>query len=183
MVITKDLKLPSCQELKVKEVNLSSAHLMAAAPYLGKYCEAVNNEFMLCRKENGDNPIPCVKTGKLVTSCTLEFFKKVKKCCRHEHDQYANCIDKSSGNYQPWHCRKTHAVYEQCIHKHVGVKNPGFGYFTRGRIHTTGMEAPSKPQRPCTPTDEDTPSLPDDDECKTKRTAARFGSRNYWMTE
>ncbi|KAI5631148.1 NADH dehydrogenase [Phthorimaea operculella] len=179
MVITKDLKLPSCEELKVKEVNLSSAHLMAAAPYLGKYCEAVNNEFMLCRKENGDNPIPCVPCGKLVTKCTLEFFRKVKNSCRHEHDQYANCIDKSSGNYQPWHCRKTQAVYEECIDTQLGIKNPGFGYFTRGRIHTTNAPEPSTVRRACKPKDPETPSLPDDKE----RLPARFGSRNYWQTE
>lgn len=53
---------------------------------------------MLCRLEEGD-PRKCLKEGKAVTACTMEFFRKVKQSCLQEFNQYANCIDKSSGDY------------------------------------------------------------------------------------
>lgn len=50
---------------------------------------------MLCRKELGD-PRFCLKEGKAVTSCALNFFRQVKKSCADEFMQYAECVDKSS---------------------------------------------------------------------------------------
>ncbi|XP_049877831.1 NADH dehydrogenase [ubiquinone] 1 alpha subcomplex subunit 8-like [Pectinophora gossypiella] len=180
MVITKETELPEFEQLKVEhEVDLSTATLMAAAPYLGKYCESINNEFMLCRYENQD-PRPCVELGKIVTKCTIEFFKRVKKNCLHEHNQYTNCIDKSSGNYKPWFCRKTHAVYEECMREKLCIDYPGFGYFTRGRIHTSKCTDPPEELCPCVPSmDDETRHLPD---CKP-RLPPRFSSRLYWITE
>lgn len=50
---------------------------------------------MLCRHEL-DDPRACIKEGKAVTGCALEFFRKVKRSCAEEFMQYAHCIDKSS---------------------------------------------------------------------------------------
>lgn len=50
MVVTKDTFLPTEEELTVPEINLSGPALRAGAFHLGKYCEAQNNEFMLCRQ-------------------------------------------------------------------------------------------------------------------------------------
>ena len=47
----------------------------------GKHCEAQNNEFMLCRAENEDDPRKCVKDGKEVTSCAMNFLRMVSKKC------------------------------------------------------------------------------------------------------
>lgn len=55
-------------------------------------------EFMLCRMEEKD-PRKCLAEGKAVTACTMDFFRKVKGSCLNEFNQYANCIDKSSGDY------------------------------------------------------------------------------------
>lgn len=54
---------------------------------------------MLCRQEL-DDPRACIKEGKAVTSCAIEFFRKVKASCAEEFMQYANCLDKSSGTQQ-----------------------------------------------------------------------------------
>lgn len=54
---------------------------------------------MLCRDELND-PRKCLEEGKAVTNCALEFFRKVKKTCHDEFTQYANCLDKSSGDLQ-----------------------------------------------------------------------------------
>ena len=50
---------------------------------------------MLCSKEERD-PRKCISEGKEVTACALEFFRKVKKSCLEEFNQYASCLDKSS---------------------------------------------------------------------------------------
>lgn len=52
---------------------------------------------MLCRSELSD-PRKCLEEGRAVTSCALEFFRKVKKTCADEFTQYATCLDKSSGD-------------------------------------------------------------------------------------
>ena len=43
MVVTRDITLPSDEELTVQEVNVSTPGLRAAAFHMGKYCESVNN--------------------------------------------------------------------------------------------------------------------------------------------
>ncbi|XP_052744024.1 NADH dehydrogenase [ubiquinone] 1 alpha subcomplex subunit 8-like [Bicyclus anynana] len=179
MVITNGVKLPEFSELTVDECELSTATLMSAAPYVGKHCEAVNNEFMLCRYENKD-PRPCVEIGKKVTACTMQLFKHIKDNCKLEFNQYANCIDKSSGNYTFHNCRKTQAVFDACMDEKLCMNRPAFGYFCRARIHHSPTSPPPPEPCPCAPKVPDpTPSLPD---CKP-RPPARFGNRLYWATE
>ena len=50
---------------------------------------------MLCRKEEKD-PRKCIEDGKAVTTCSLNFFRQLKKTCFDEFKQYANCLEKSS---------------------------------------------------------------------------------------
>ena len=80
MVFTNDFKFPSEEELTTQECPLGTPYIRAGAHHLGRYCEAQNNEFMLCRHETKD-PIKCLPEGKVVTSCTNEFFKKVLATC------------------------------------------------------------------------------------------------------
>ena len=61
MVLTKDIWLPTDQELTVEEVPLGTPSLRAGAMHLGKYCEVQNNEFMLCRGETRDPRYFCFK--------------------------------------------------------------------------------------------------------------------------
>lgn len=55
----------------------------------------LEQEFLQCRQELKD-PRKCIEEGKQVTSCTMNFFRMVKKTCAEEFAQYANCLDKSS---------------------------------------------------------------------------------------
>ncbi|XP_041985316.1 NADH dehydrogenase [ubiquinone] 1 alpha subcomplex subunit 8 [Aricia agestis] len=176
MVLTADVHLPEESELTVEEVNLSSATLRAGSFHLGKYCETVNNEFMLCRYEEKD-PRKCINEGKAVTACTLEFFRKVKKVCLAEFNQYANCLDKSSGDHGLKHCRTTQGVYDKCMLDKLNLERPGFGYFTEVRVHDSKRPKPPVEEKAVYP--DATPALPDD----VERKPARFGSRFYWMTE
>ena len=92
-MLTKDTWLPTEEELTVEEVPLGTPFLKAAAHHTGKYCETVNNEFILCRTEEAD-PRKCLKEGRAVTSCHLDFFKKMKIGCNSELTQYAACLEK-----------------------------------------------------------------------------------------
>lgn len=53
---------------------------------------------MLCRQEYKD-PRKCLSEGKAVTSCALDFFRKIKKNCAEEFQQFSNCLDKSSSDF------------------------------------------------------------------------------------
>lgn len=176
MVLTADVHLPEESELTVPEVSLSSATLYAGSFHLGKYCEYANNEYMLCRIEEND-PRKCINEGKAVTACTMEFFRKVKQTCLNEFNQYAKCIDKSSGDYSLKHCRTTQGVFDTCMLEKLNIARPGFGYFTEARIHDTKRPKPLEEPKAVYP--DATPALPEDAEKKP----ARGGSRFYWMTE
>ncbi|CAH2249513.1 NADH dehydrogenase [ubiquinone] 1 alpha subcomplex subunit 8 [Pararge aegeria] len=176
MVVSADITLPEESELTVEEVNLSTATLRAGSFHLGKYCEQANNEFMLCRLEEND-PRKCVNEGKAVTACTLEFFRKVKKSCLAEFNQYTTCIDKSSGDFGLQHCRTTQGVFDGCMLEKLHLERPGFGYFTEARVHATNRPKPPVEEKATYP--DATPGLPD----TAERKPARFGSRFYWMTE
>ncbi|XP_032521619.2 NADH dehydrogenase [ubiquinone] 1 alpha subcomplex subunit 8-like [Danaus plexippus] len=179
MVVTNDVTLPEISELTVQEVNLPTSILMAASPYIGKQCECVNNEFMLCRYESND-PRTCVDLGKKVTSCTLSLFQNIKKNCLEEFIQYANCIDKSSGDFCLSKCRNTQGIFDCCMQEKLEMERPDFGYFCRTRVHSSPTASPPAEPCPCKPKYPDkTPSLPDD----APRPPARYGGRAYWFME
>lgn len=178
MVVTEEVDLPLLVQLDTAEVNLSSAALMAAAPFIGKSCENINSEFMLCRQETNDARV-CVGLGKKVTHCTLTLLRTIKKNCLEEFKQYVTCIDKSSGDYGFSHCRNTQAIFDKCMCDKACINRPDFGYFTRGRVHKTATPYPPAPPCPCEKRKDVTPSLPD---CK-ERYPPRLGSRLFWTTE
>ncbi len=51
-------------------------------------------EYMLCRKEEKD-PRKCLREGKAVTGCAVEFFNKVKLSCADVFTSYWKCLDHS----------------------------------------------------------------------------------------
>ncbi|XP_045623799.1 NADH dehydrogenase [ubiquinone] 1 alpha subcomplex subunit 8-like [Procambarus clarkii] len=173
-MFTKDFDLPTEEELTVEEINVSTPALKAAAFHLGSVCETQNNEFMLCRKEEKD-PRKCINEGKDVTACSLAFFRKIKKTCLEEFNQYANCLDKSSQDLEYRRCRTTQAIFDKCVLDNLNVERPDFGYFCRPKIVDSKRPKP-KPEEPIV--FPDTPlDLPDD----PPRGPARYGARFYWM--
>ncbi|XP_050551458.1 NADH dehydrogenase [ubiquinone] 1 alpha subcomplex subunit 8-like [Spodoptera frugiperda] len=176
MVVTEDVTLPDFEDLETDEVKLSTGVLLTASAFIGKQCEGVNNEFVLCRQEYND-PRACLEVGKQVTACAKEVLKRIRKECCQEFNQYANCVDKSSRNYTFRHCRRTQAVFDNCMRSRLCLLRNDFGYFCRGRIHKSTSDPPEPPPCPCHPkVDDATPSLPD---CKPRK-PARFGGRLYW---
>ncbi|CAG9766533.1 unnamed protein product [Ceutorhynchus assimilis] len=171
MTITEATELPTDEELTVQEVNLSGPVLKAGAFHLGKSCEYENNEFILCRREFKD-PRKCLQEGKAVTSCTLNFFRQIKKTCADEFTQYAYCLDKSSPDQQYTPCRKTQAVFDKCVKDNLGLDRPPFDYFNRVHVH--------KSPRPALPVEgpavypDATPGLPPTAETPPAKYGSRF---------
>ncbi|XP_014254861.1 NADH dehydrogenase [ubiquinone] 1 alpha subcomplex subunit 8 [Cimex lectularius] len=173
MVVSYKVDLPTEEELTVPEVNLSSAVLRAAAFHLGKYCENVNNEFMLCRSEYPQDPRQCIQEGKEVTACSLGFFQKMKQACRQEFEIYTECIDKSSTSFDFAPCRKTQGVYDKCMLDKLNIERPHFGYFCEARIHDSSRP---KPQKEVQVLDDPIPSLPPD----YKKTESKYQGRHIY---
>lgn len=58
---------------KPTEVRAFGSQLLAASKLIGKYCDDVNDEFILCKAES-DNPVHCIKVGRKVTECALRVY-------------------------------------------------------------------------------------------------------------
>ena len=55
----------------------------------------------------------CLKEGRDVTSCSMEFFRKVKAMCATEFMTYATCLERGSPNMEFSHCRNTQVTILQ----------------------------------------------------------------------
>lgn len=173
MVISDKVILPSDEELTVQEVNISAVILRAASFHLGKYCEYFNNEFMLCREELKD-PRKCLNEGKAVTSCSLEFFRKVKQSCLREFTDYYNCVDKSSPSYELEPCRKTQKIFDKCMEDNLNLERPPYGYFCEVKVHDSARPKPMTE----IPVYSDLPdSLPKD----ADKPPAKYGGRQIFV--
>ena len=73
-------------------------------------------------------PRACLGVGKEVTSCSMEFFRKVKATCAAEFMSYVNCMEKSSGDMQFYECRRTQGIYDKCVQEKMGLERPHYGY-------------------------------------------------------
>ncbi|KAH8024050.1 hypothetical protein HPB51_020808 [Rhipicephalus microplus] len=129
-----------------------------------------DKEFMLCRSEERD-PRKCLAEGREVTKCALDFFRKAKKACRKQFDEYATCLEWSSSEMDYYYCRKTQAALDSCMLDKLGIERPHLGYFSMPRIHHTERPRPEKGYRDDYP---QTPKVEDD----FPRTPARFGTRS-----
>ncbi|XP_055337031.1 NADH dehydrogenase [ubiquinone] 1 alpha subcomplex subunit 8-like [Paramacrobiotus metropolitanus] len=144
MVLTKDVYLPSYEDLTVEEINMSSPALKAGAQHFGKYCDEPCKEFMLCRVEEKDAR-RCLREGKAVTACGLEFFRKMKKFCYEPFEKHWHCLEDSSPDMEAKYCRKSQYVLDDCVRKFIGVERPNLGYFSSVRIHdSTTRPRPQK---------------------------------------
>ncbi|XP_043474862.1 NADH dehydrogenase [ubiquinone] 1 alpha subcomplex subunit 8 [Leptopilina heterotoma] len=160
MVITDKHHLPTEEELTVEEVKLSFPTLQAGAFHLGKYCQPQNNEFMLCRAEYPNDCRQCIDYGKEVTSCTLEFFRKLKKTCLNEFTTYVRCIERSSGDYQFHPCRRTQKVLDKCVLANFNIERPNIEYYSAPKIVDT--KRPPPPKDPKLKFPDATPGLSED---------------------
>ncbi|CAI4229837.1 unnamed protein product [Auanema sp. JU1783] len=142
MALTKDIKLPTEEELSVsQEITLSTPWLKSVAPYMAKNCETQINEFMLRRKELED-PRLTLKEGKAVTECGIKFLQALKRSCAEETGKLANCVDQGSAKLYLSKCRKEQEVLDKCIEGNLNIERPKLGYFSRLHVHESSEPAP-----------------------------------------
>lgn len=133
-----------------------------------------NQEFMLCRDELKD-PRKCLKEGKEVTNCALQFFRLVKKSCHSEFTQHAHCLDKSSSDMHFKHCRTTQGVYDKCMLDNLNMERPEFGHFARAQLHDSPRPKPEPTPKPVY---DDLPNkLPED----YPKPPSKYSTRFYWL--
>ncbi|XP_009567823.2 NADH dehydrogenase [ubiquinone] 1 alpha subcomplex subunit 8 [Cuculus canorus] len=137
------LQVPSLEELDVPEVRVSSAVLKAAAHHYGAQCDRPNKEFMLCRWEEKD-PRKCLREGRQVNQCALDFFRKIKAHCAEPFTEYWTCIDYS--NLQELRrCRKQQAVFDNCVLEKLGWVRPDLGQLSKVTKVKTDRPLPENP--------------------------------------
>jgi NADH dehydrogenase (ubiquinone) 1 alpha subcomplex subunit 8 len=154
MPFTNEDYLPSPQELENEEINMSSAPLRAGAHHFGKYCDNQSKEYMLCLGEEND-PRKCLKEGKAVTNCGLQFFRKMRDNCAEEFTAYWKCLDHSQYDMAFKHCRSKQAPYDKCVLEQFGQERPELGFFSKVRVHDSirpkprvEVPLPANPPRP-----------------------------------
>uniref|UniRef100_T1J0Q6 NADH dehydrogenase [ubiquinone] 1 alpha subcomplex subunit 8 n=1 Tax=Strigamia maritima TaxID=126957 RepID=T1J0Q6_STRMM len=164
--------LPNDVELTVEEIPVSSPGLRAAAHHLGKFCDEESKEFMLCRQELLD-PRLCIKEGRAVTACAMNFFRKLKVACRGEFEAYSKCLEYSSPEMHYRYCRDQQGVYDKCMLENMDMERPETGYFSLPRVHQS--KRPEPPLRIPKVYPDPTPGLPDD----YPRDPAVYGARLF----
>ena len=107
------------QDLDVKELEVTSAVLMGGAHHFGSYCEKQNEDFMECRVEHKD-PRKCLKEGKAVTQCAINFFTKIKGSCNEEFTKHWTCLEYNNQTFSK--CEKTQKVYDQCMLENLNIQ-------------------------------------------------------------
>ncbi len=109
------------QQLNVDELQVTSAVLMGAAHHYGAHCKKENEAFMECRIESKD-PRKCLREGREVTQCAMNFFKKVKASCNEEFTNYWTCLDYSNQDFT--RCRKAQATFDGCMLEKLKIERP-----------------------------------------------------------
>ncbi|KAG7266494.1 hypothetical protein CRUP_016866 [Coryphaenoides rupestris] len=137
------VELPGLDELKVEEVQVSSAVLKAAAHHYGSQCDKPNKEFMLCRWEEKD-PRKCLEEGKQVNACAMNFFRQIKGSCAESFTEYWTCLDYSS-TAELRRCRKQQEKFDNCVLDKLGWQRPDLGELSKVTKVTTSRPLPENP--------------------------------------
>ncbi|MEQ2170876.1 ndufa8, NADH-ubiquinone oxidoreductase complex I 19kd subunit [Goodea atripinnis] len=109
------LEIPTLHELKVDEINVSSAVLKAAAHHYGSQCDKPNKEFMLCRWEEKDPR------------------KQIKGNCAESFTEYWTCLDYTN-LAELRHCRKEQQAFDSCVLDKLGWERPQLGDLSKAEV-------------------------------------------------
>ncbi|RKP03299.1 hypothetical protein CXG81DRAFT_9721 [Caulochytrium protostelioides] len=120
-------KAPLEGEPAVAELGCTSAPLLSASFHLSQKCKAYNEDFLLCKKANGD-PEACLKEGRRVTRCAADFIAALRKNCEKQWDAHWQCLD--AKNQTLHKCRPEEKAFNECVFDKFGLTktlptNPG----------------------------------------------------------
>ncbi|XP_053201920.1 NADH dehydrogenase [ubiquinone] 1 alpha subcomplex subunit 8-like [Panonychus citri] len=135
--------LPPLETLETDEINLGSPIMRASAIYLGKHCDELSKDFMLCKVEEKD-PRKCIEEGKRLTACGKDFYQKVKNSCKQELEALTNCVLWHSEILSLSRCRDQELIWDACMYRKLGMEKPPFGYFSQVRVHDPERPKPAK---------------------------------------
>ncbi|KAI9591338.1 hypothetical protein BDF19DRAFT_455521 [Syncephalis fuscata] len=103
----------------VDEIGATSAPLTSAAFFIGAHCKAYNEDFMLCKAENGD-PAHCLKEGRKVTRCAADVIRQLRANCAEEFERHWKCLNEH--NLELPGCRSEERPLNDCAFSKLGLK-------------------------------------------------------------
>ncbi|XP_063172047.1 NADH dehydrogenase [ubiquinone] 1 alpha subcomplex subunit 8 [Candoia aspera] len=166
------VEVPPLEELDVPELPVGTAVLKAGAHHYGSQCDRINKEFMLCRWEERD-PRKCLKEGRAVSQCAVDFFRQIKLHCATPFTNYWTCIDDSE-MLEFRHCRKQQQLFDDCVLEKLGWVRPDLGQLAK--VTKVETDRPI-PENPCHSRSRPPPNPPAEGEYKP----ARYGNRGiFW---
>eukprot|EP01036_Dinobryon_divergens_P028505 gene28506-37458_t len=95
--------------------DIGSLDLWTSAKVIGRECASVNKDFLLCKKELGDDPFKCMAKGDLVTSCNTAIVNQLKSKYTVEFDSFKKCLDYNDYRYA--NCRVQEKALYDCWNK------------------------------------------------------------------
>ncbi|CAK5263145.1 unnamed protein product [Mycena citricolor] len=102
----------------VPEIGTTSAPLKSAAFFIGAHCKEYNEDFMLCKAENGD-PAHCLKEGRRVTRCATKVINKMRENCLKQFEEHWNCLELNNQEY--YRCRPAERSLNSCVFDKLGL--------------------------------------------------------------
>lgn len=107
----------------VPEVGATLAPLKLAAYFIGARCKPYNDDYLLCRKEEGQ--FQCLKEGRRVTRCATLVIEDINKHCFDLFKLHWQCLENREYRYSG--CRKAETLLNKCVFTNLGLekKIPG----------------------------------------------------------
>ncbi|ODQ79940.1 hypothetical protein BABINDRAFT_161604 [Babjeviella inositovora NRRL Y-12698] len=107
----------------VPEVGASSAPLKSAAYFIGARCKPYNDDYLLCKKEDGE--FQCLKEGRRVTRCAISVIEDMNKHCYDYFKLHWECLENREHRLSG--CRKAETLLNKCVFQNLGLekKIPG----------------------------------------------------------
>lgn len=118
----------------VDEVGASSAPLKSASFFIGAKCAPYNDDYMLCRAENGGkSEEPCLAAGRKVTRCTSDVLNSIQSACLETFTTHWQCLESQNQDFK--NCRPAERALNKCVfEKMVCTLHPPLSHISRRRM-------------------------------------------------
>lgn len=94
------------------EIKATHAALLTASYFVDAHCRAYSDDYMQCKRENGD-PAKCALEGRKVTRCALDLLQQLENNCGKEYERAWRCL--GDGNNYYWKCRGEERELNRCV--------------------------------------------------------------------
>uniref|UniRef100_A0A6F9DM32 NADH dehydrogenase [ubiquinone] 1 alpha subcomplex subunit 8 n=1 Tax=Phallusia mammillata TaxID=59560 RepID=A0A6F9DM32_9ASCI len=121
------------QQIKRGDLGVPSHALKAAAFQYAVQCGNINQEYMLCKKEELD-PRKCLKYSHNVSDCAAKFYKTVTDHCEESFISLAQCLESDICRSFS-HCREQQLKLDRCLFDKLGFDKEVFS-MKRQKIYT-----------------------------------------------